>query len=56
MGGRGTVAGVLVGATIMGVLHNALVLLQVSAYWQELIIGSVIIIAAVLDAARTKKA
>jgi ribose/xylose/arabinose/galactoside ABC-type transport system permease subunit len=56
MGGRGTVAGVLVGATIMGVLHNALVLLQVSAYWQELIIGSIIILAAVMDAARTRKA
>jgi ribose transport system permease protein len=51
-GGKGTVLGVLIGATIMGVLHNALVLLQVSAYWQELVIGLVIVLAAVLDARR----
>jgi ribose/xylose/arabinose/galactoside ABC-type transport system permease subunit len=55
MGGRGTVFGVLLGAIVMGVLHNALVLLQVSAYWQELIIGSVIILAAVVDAVRSRK-
>ena len=56
MGGRCTVLGVLIGATVMGVLHNGLVLLQVSAYWQELIIGAVIVLAAVLDMLRQKKA
>lgn len=55
MGGRGTVLGVLIGATVMGVLHNGLVLLQVSAYWQELIIGAVIVLAAVLDMMRQRK-
>jgi ribose transport system permease protein len=55
MGGRGTVLGVLIGATVMGVLHDGLVMLQVSAYWQELIIGAVIVLAAVLDRLRQRK-
>jgi ribose/xylose/arabinose/galactoside ABC-type transport system permease subunit len=55
MGGKGTVLGVLLGATVMGVLHNGLVLLQVSAYWQELILGSVIVLAALLDVVRQPK-
>ncbi len=56
MGGQGSVAGVLLGATIMGVLHNGLVLLQVSAYWQQLIIGLVIVLAAVIDILRARRA
>lgn len=48
-GGRGTMSGVLIGAAIMGVLNNALVLLNVSAYWQEIVIGCVIIIAVTGD-------
>jgi ribose/xylose/arabinose/galactoside ABC-type transport system permease subunit len=55
MGGQGSVPGVLIGAAVMGVLRNALVLLQVSAYWQELIIGAVIVLAAVLDILRQKR-
>jgi len=42
MGGQGSVLGVLLGASIMGVLRNGLVLMEVSSYWQELIIGLVI--------------
>jgi ribose transport system permease protein len=55
MGGEGTVAGVLVGAMIMGVLRNGLVLLDVSAYWQELIIGALIVLAAVVDVVRNRR-
>ena len=54
MGGQGTVAGVLIGATIMGVVRNGLVLMEVSSYWQELIIGSIIVLAAVVDILRTR--
>lgn len=54
MGGQGTVAGVLIGATIMGVVRNGLVLMQVSSYWQELIIGSIIVLAAVMDILRSR--
>lgn len=54
MGGQGTVAGVLIGATIMGVVRNGLVLMEVSSYWQELIIGSIIVLAAVVDILRSR--
>jgi ribose transport system permease protein len=55
MGGEGTVAGVLLGAIIMGVIRNGLVLLEVSSYWQELIIGGIIVLAAILDVVRSRK-
>jgi len=56
LGGQGTVLGVLIGATIMGVIRNGLVLMRVSSYWQELIIGAIIVLAAVLDIIRSRKA
>jgi len=48
-GGSGTIGGAIIGAAIMGVLRNALVLLNVSAYWQQTVIGTVIILAVALD-------
>ena len=54
MGGQGSVLGVLLGASIMGVLRNGLVLMAVSSYWQELIIGLVIVLAAVIDILRSR--
>ncbi|MGQ0627001.1 MAG: ABC transporter permease [Phycisphaerales bacterium] len=45
-GGRGTVAGTVVGVLIIGVVSNMLTMLEVSTYWQGLVKG-VIIIAAV---------
>ena len=51
MGGEGTVAGTLIGAFIMGVLRNGLVLLDVSPYLQNVVIGSVIILAVLMDMA-----
>jgi ribose/xylose/arabinose/galactoside ABC-type transport system permease subunit len=55
MGGEGSVAGVLLGAIIMGVIRNGLVLMRVSSYWQELIIGTIIVLAAILDVIRNRK-
>lgn len=52
-GGEGSVWGVLVGAAIMGVLRNGLVLWNVPAYWRESFIGLVIIAAAALDQFRS---
>jgi ribose transport system permease protein len=51
-GGSGSVLGVLIGACIMGVIKNGLVLMHVSSYWQTAIIGVVIVLAVVLDRAR----
>ena len=55
MGGEGSVLGVLIGAMIMGVVRNGLVLLKVSTYWQQLIIGAIIVLAAILDVIRRKR-
>jgi len=48
-GGEGTILGTILGALIIGVLRNGLVLLGISAFWQETAIGIVIILAVGLD-------
>jgi ribose transport system permease protein len=48
-GGRGTILGAIVGSVLMGILRNGLVLLNVSAYWQQVAIGLVIVLAVVMD-------
>ena len=50
-GGAGTVLGTVIGAAIIGILRNALVLLSVNAYWQQLILGLVILFAVAADMA-----
>jgi erythritol transport system permease protein len=49
MGGRGTVVGTLLGAFVIGVLADGLVLLGVSEFWQMVVKGLVIVLAVVLD-------
>ncbi|HXF04546.1 MAG TPA: ABC transporter permease [Blastocatellia bacterium] len=53
-GGVGTVWGTLIGALIMGVLRNGLNLLNVSAYWQTVVIGVVIVVAVWIDVLRQR--
>jgi ribose transport system permease protein len=53
-GGSGSVLGVLIGACIMGVIKNGLVLMRVSSYWQTAIIGVIIVLAVVLDRAKRR--
>ena len=54
-GGKGSIAGTVVGALIIGVLNNGLVLLNVSPFWQQVIKGFVIIGAVVLDKYSSRK-
>jgi erythritol transport system permease protein len=49
MGGRGTIGGTLVGAFVIGVLADGLVLLGVSEFWQMVVKGLVIVLAVILD-------
>jgi ribose/xylose/arabinose/galactoside ABC-type transport system permease subunit len=51
MGGQGSVIGTLIGALIIGVLRNGLNLVGVTSYVQLVVIGSVIILAALMDMA-----
>ena len=55
-GGVGTVGGTLVGALIMAVLRNGLNLLNVSASWQTVVIGVVIVGAVLVDVVRKRAA
>jgi erythritol transport system permease protein len=49
MGGRGSVGGTIIGAFVIGVLADGLILLGVSEFWQIVIKGLVIVLAVVLD-------
>ncbi len=53
-GGRGTVLGVFAGVLIMGLLRNGLNLMNVSVFWQQLLIGLIIILAVYLDVLRRR--
>lgn len=55
MGGEGGVGGTLIGALIMGVLNNGLNLLEVNPFWQQTVVGSLIIIAVLLDRFRRRR-
>jgi erythritol transport system permease protein len=49
MGGRGSVTGSLIGAFVIGVLADGLVMLGVSEFWQIVIKGFVIVLAVAID-------
>ncbi|WP_432460703.1 MULTISPECIES: ABC transporter permease [unclassified Agarivorans] len=54
-GGIGTIQGTIIGTMIMGVLQNGLDLLNISAYWQQIVKGLVIIGAVMFDMKRHRK-
>jgi ribose transport system permease protein len=54
-GGVGSASGTLIGALILGVLRNGLNLLNVSAFWQQVVIGAVIALAVMTDTLRRRK-
>ena len=54
-GGKGSVIGTIIGALIIGVLNNGLVLLGVSPFWQQVIKGIVILAAVILDKGAGKR-
>lgn len=49
MGGRGSITGSLIGAFVIGVLADGLVMLGVSEFWQMVIKGVVIVLAVAID-------
>lgn len=48
-GGIGTILGAMIGAFFMEVLTNSLTLMRVSVYWQNVVVGVVLIVAVLLD-------
>ena len=53
-GGKGSILGTVLGAIIIGVLNNGLVLLNVSPFWQQVVKGCVILLAVIIDRANSK--
>ncbi len=51
-GGAGTVIGTVIGALIIAVLTTGLVMLNVEAFWQFIVVGVVVIIAVLIDQSR----
>lgn len=49
LGGRGSIAGTVIGVLIIGVINNGLDLLNVSSYYQQIIKGIIIVGAVLLD-------
>jgi ribose transport system permease protein len=52
-GGRGTVWGTIIGVLILGLISNMLNLMGVSAFYQDIIRGSIILLAVLFNTART---
>lgn len=49
-GGSGKISGIILGSVLIGIMNNALPLINVSPFWQTGIQGSIILIAVVLNA------
>src|SRR5262245_50028245 len=49
-GGSGTVLGVGLGAFLLGIINNALTLIQISPFWQLAVQGLLILLAVIIDA------
>jgi ribose transport system permease protein len=56
MGGEGTILGTLMGAALMGILQNGMVLVGIDTYAQQAVTGAVIVIAVTLDQYRQRRA
>lgn len=53
-GGRGKIGGTIVGAFVIGILSDGLIMMGVSSFWQTVIKGLVIIMAVVIDQAQSR--
>lgn len=54
-GGVGSIVGTLLGALLIGTIKNGLTMLNIVSYYQQLIIGTVIILAVLMEQIKKKK-
>jgi len=55
MGGQGSVLGILVGALLIGVLQNEMVMLNINPFWHKIVIGLVLLAAITFDYLRRRR-
>lgn len=55
-GGKGSVARAMFGVAVIAVINNGMNLLNISAYWQKVVIGTIIIIAVLSDTIQQMRA
>jgi ribose transport system permease protein len=55
VGGSGSILGTFLGAATIAVVRNGLVLLGISAYWQQVAVGFVIVVAVTVDVLSTRR-
>ena len=53
-GGRGSIWGTMIGACVISVLRDGMVMMNISSFWQMVITGSVIVAAVIVDQAQRK--
>ena len=53
-GGEGTIIGTLIGALIIAIIQNGLVIIAVEPFWQFIAVGTVIILAVLIDQAKAR--
>jgi ribose transport system permease protein len=55
MGGEGKIFGILVGAALIGVVQNEMVMLNINPFWHKIVISLVLLVAITLDYARRRR-
>jgi ribose transport system permease protein len=54
-GGEGTILGALLGGAIMAVVVNGMILIDVSAYYQDIVLGLILVTAVTVDILRKRR-
>ncbi|TBN39938.1 ABC transporter permease [Paracoccus subflavus] len=54
-GGQGSIVGTVLGALLLAVLANGTVMMNVSGFWQRVIVGAVVLVAILVDLLRRRR-
>jgi len=55
IGGSGSIARAMIGCAVVAVINNGMNLLHIDSYWQKIVLGIIILLAAVMDMAQKKQ-
>jgi ribose transport system permease protein len=53
-GGRGSIVGTILGVLVIGVVNNGIVLLGIQSFWQDVVRGTLLIVAVAIDQLRLR--